>query len=323
MLGGKEPISYYAPYGATTRLDLGFVKKRPINYISPALAFLLPWTMFCFIFGVLTFPIHFNMDRLVAVYVVASLFLILCIGTWAWVEREARRRQSFTNPTWCPFLFVCLLFAWIVGLILGSINYAVLMKPYMQLMTMNRYTDVDPLLMRGGQLQDAGIVQFVNDSKVDISKAMGFRNYDMYCVAPISVEGPSSLPPDPLAPRRGLWRQGVATTELDFWVVGKNCCNEHGRGINCPGFDVGGLSGLRLTEDSDRAFYRLAVQEAEALYGIRANHPIFFNWVHDPMPRINAGMGHAFRNYLRGVLAYGVFHLFVVVYSVVLLSQKP
>jgi len=320
MLGGKEPLSHYAPYGATTRLDLGLVKRRPINYISPFLAFLAPWTMFCFIFGVLTFPIHFNMDRLVAVYVVASLFLILCIGVWAWVEGEARRRQTFTNPTWCPFLFVCLLFAWIVGLILGSINYAVLMKPYMQIMTMNNYQDVDPLLMRGGQLQDAGLVRFVNNSKIDISKAMGFRNYDMYCVAPISVEGPSQAS-DPLAP--GLLNQGVATTELDFWVVGKNCCNEHGRGINCQGFDVGGLSGMRLTDDSDRAFYRLAVQEAEALYGIRANHPIFFNWVRDPMRGINEGKEHAFRNYLRGVLAYGVFQLFVVVYSVILLAQKP
>lgn len=320
MFGGKESVSHYnaawpngpglragAPHGTIATLDLGFVKRRPLNYFSPIMAFLIPWIMFCLMLGLLSFPIHFENGGLINILVVVSLVMIILVGLWTYVEKEARRQHPFTNPSWFPFIFVSLSLAWILGVILGSVNYMVLLKPYMQTMTMNTYNNINPLLMRGEQLQDAGIVSFGNNSKIDISKAMGFKNYDMYCVAPISLEAPIE------ARERGA-------TRLDFWAVDKNCCTSQGKQFKCEMFDIGGLSGVRLNSDIDRPFYRLAVQEAEALYGIKAKHPIFFHWMRNPLKNVEHKRTKAFKNFLRGVLAYGVFQLFLVALAIIRLS---
>ena len=39
---------------------------------------------------------------------------------------------------------------------------------------------------------------------------------------------------------------------------------------------------VRLTNDEDHPYYRLAVQQAEVKFGIKAVHPLFFTWSRDP-----------------------------------------
>lgn len=43
-------------------------------------------------------------------------------------------------------------------------------------------------------------------------------------------------------------------------------------------------------DEDQHHFYQLAVQQAEAAYGITAAHPVFFHWTQDPLKDIQMYM---------------------------------
>merc|ERR1719265_860036 len=140
------------------------------------------------------------------------------------------------------------------------------MQQFYDTSNLNTYTFVDPVLMRGQQVMDAGRITFVSDVHLVNKYAMSFTNEKTYCVAPLSsntADGNSPL------------------AHYDFWAVGTNCCSDTSADFRCGDYDKNVNQGLRVMEDENRNFYRLAVQQAESAYGISAIHPIFVTFTGD------------------------------------------
>merc|ERR1719237_1068493 len=155
---------------------------------------------------------------------------------------------------------------------------------------------------------DSGIVTFAEGTHIDRSKSMSFKSDRVYCVAPITL--------------------GTQTSPVyDFWAVGVDCCSDgvqpdlaQGGTANpvstCPGWNERNMhSGMRLMDSSARAFYRQAVQQAEAAHKIRAFHPLFFTWVLDGHAELDAMRHQATSQCVMWVVGYFLFQCFLVAIS--------
>merc|ERR1740123_2703950 len=155
---------------------------------------------------------------------------------------------------------------------------------------------------------DAGRVVFSPGSSLDVSKAMGFRNEDTYCVAPVasgSVQGHAPL------------------ASYDFWAVGKNCCSGSAGDFRCGWYDAKrARGGVRMVRDEDRAFYRLAVQQAQSTFQIKSVHPLFFHWVEDPNAEIERDRLNGYRFVLIGMFGFFGFQMTLVTFFALFLSRK-
>lgn len=80
-----------------------------------------------------------------------------------------------------------------------------------------------------------------------------------------------------------ITRGNTTLASYDFWAVGKDCCHSSTADFKCGDFDANDKvkGGLRAISEHDRAFYALAVKQAEALYHIKAVSPLFFHRVKD------------------------------------------
>merc|ERR1719440_1121999 len=113
------------------------------------------------------------------------------------------------------FLTATSLIAWILGYLAGGSNYTSYMRPYYDINNLNVYPNVDPSKYGGTQLMDAGMIQFTKGSGVRVEKSIGFKNDNVYCVAPIVAHA------------------NQTQTTFDFWAVGMNCCSGHMPDFHC------------------------------------------------------------------------------------------
>jgi hypothetical protein len=147
---------------------------------------------------------------------------------------------------------------------LGEYNYYANLVPMNTMMDLATVTGVDPAMTPGKAYLDASVIKFTKGTMVNQKLSMGYKNGEVYCVAPITI--------------------GAAPfASYDFWAVGIGCCNPFGGQFWCgaSGSTVAN-TGLRLMDDRERPYYRLAVQQATAEYGIHVSQPIFLNWALDP-----------------------------------------
>lgn len=261
-----------------------------------------PWVLFVSIFALLSFRARFLYPTFCHVLALLALLGILAGLVYA----GERRKKNAGDGTWYFFLFGACALAWILAFGLGNGNFYINTLDYYEFTNLNSYVSVDPFLSRGSMLMDAGRVVFTEDAFLDVRKSMGFKDVQTFCVAPIVSRNASRASPQ----------------TLDLWAVGKGCCSGSQADFHCPYFqDPTTHGGLRLLGDEDRPFYRLAVQQAEARYGLKAEHPVFFTWTHDPFAEVLELYQSAARWFLMGVFSHLLLQVFLVVVAAMVFAR--
>lgn len=295
-----------APYNFDPSYGGGMMKPaRPragVNGVGILVSFLVPWFLFMFIFTVQSFSIHYDNPNLAHMVTMLAMLVVGVLGYSALVSW--RRRQSGEDAAnWTCFLFLTATIAFLLALSAGSYNFSHNMTPFYDVNNLNVYPSVDPATSRGQQFMDAGRFVFTPDSRLDLQHSVGFKNLDTYCVSPI-ISGDGTM------------------ESYDFWAVGVNCCSGHVADFACGEFNnPRAQSGLRLMRDDLRSFFRLAVQQAEASYNIKAAHPIFVYWMQDPIAEINAYQDDGCKFYLTGVFCHLAFQAFCTAAAVFVFSK--
>jgi len=150
-------------------------------------------------------------------------------------------------------------------------NYFRLYEEYYRLQA---YDNVDPYMVSGTRLQDAGLVVFNTSSGVDRSKASCIVNGHTYCVAPII--------------RGGVVNPGVSQSNSgaqDLFMAGIDCCNCPVTDFRCGDWDdsSGKLGGMRLLDKANSRMFRLAAEKWMANYDKVIAHGVFFEWANEPI----------------------------------------
>jgi len=288
-------------------------QRQRISVRSAGLCLFGPWLFFCLVYALRSFRLRFEQPLACRALTAACGLVVLALGCAAAAAAVQRLRGRRREPSWVVFAFLTTLAAYAMGLILGDLNYSTNLHWYYSTTTLNQYRDVNPSrgpgqqFTPGQQFMDAGLVYFSENATLDLSRSMGFRDQDTYCVAPITVKDAGVVLP---------------LEVYDFWAVGLNCCSGHAPDFHCGEYsNPKAKAGLRLMTDSLRPYYRLAVQQAEAAYDIHAGHPIFFEWLQDPTSEINAYEDAATKYLLVGILGYLAFQLVLVAAAVIAFSR--
>jgi hypothetical protein len=273
-------------------------KRRRMNLVAVCINIFLPWFLFSAIYAIMSFTFHYQHPTLCWLLVFGGFGLAIATGYLAY-----RAKTSDRDPVWYTYAALAFFLAVCLAAVFGDMNFWYNMQPFYDIENLNTYPSVNPAREKGQQLMDAGRIYFADGTGLDMKRAMGFKNLDLYCVAPI-VNGQDQL------------------ASYDFWAVGINCCSGVSSDFRCGEFNnPHARSGLRLMRDDQRPFFRLAVQQAEAAYNLKATHPLFFYWMQDPVAEMNSYRDDGFKYYLLGIFTYFAFNLFCVACAVVGFSK--
>jgi hypothetical protein len=272
-------VKSYGTHGnSLAKHGIAYARERQLNHRIALLSVIVPLVFFAALYAVMSFSIHYSQPLLT--YGVVGLAALVVLAT-AWLAaREVNRSFSghcYVNPYWYTVAAVSMLVAFVLALIAGSTNYWINIRPYNQIDSLTFYQAINPVTATGAQLMDAGKITFTEDAKVDVTRFMGFKNDQQYCVAPIVG---SSSP---------------STNMQDLWAIGLNCCEkdfEYGEYANAKAH-----GGLRLVRSDQAEFFRLAVKQAEAAYSLHAAQPTFFYWVQDPVAELSSYADDAVKLY--------------------------
>jgi len=276
-------------------------RKQRMNMTPLIFCFFVPWVIFSATFCALSTDLLAKAPGTAWLIVVICAVLTLVEGGFAH-RTKMRQDPAQRSPNWHLILCVSMTVAFILGLILGGVNFASTYAATQSIDKLNVYDKLDVAHTTGGMVMDAGKVTFDKDNVVNIPQAMQFKDDKTYCVAPIQTFITASQP----HPNHNL--------NNDFWAVGVDCCTPQ---FHCGGFNKRELFGTRSVDEHAHKFFRLAVQKAEAKFGTIARHPLFFDLREDSVS-FNATKS---RHLLMGFLFFAFFQAVVVLFSAVYLTR--
>jgi len=262
-----------------------------MNVVPMLLNILVPWGIFTFLCGLCSSWLMYAQPGFV------WIIILLVFAGWGWsINNALRARRNDPDPTWYSYLALFVGIALVAGTLCGLMIFEELTRPYFALRDLKTIKNLDVGRELGQNVMDAGVVHFAKGTALDGLKSWHFKNGQLYCVAPLVMNNtqPSSQ-------------------SYDFWAVGTECCSASTSDFRCGGWSMADAAGaLRLTSDGDVPFYRLAVKQAETLYGIVATHPIFFKFSVDPVGEVNLYKALSYKYFMFMVSCAFVFSLFFV-----------
>lgn len=297
------------PYQHQQVHSQGKPHRQRINVLPILLCLLVPWGLFTVMLYARAFEMHYNNAWMVTAITFAAMAFVVCLA-FLMVERVfVQRTTGMRDPSWLGFLFLTSLLAVVLGTAIGEYNFQVNMQPYYDVTQLKTYLDVDPVSARGQALMDAGRVVFQEGAHLDLGRSMGFKHGDVYCVAPITSGS--------------LQGQSTRLAQYDFWAIGKNCCDgSKGGDFHCNwSADHHARGGLRLLNEEERPYFRLAVQQAEATFNIKALHPVFLYWMYNPLEETDSYEVSGRKLFWVGCMGFFVAQSFFVLLAVYFISK--
>lgn len=294
-----------AAYGSTSSPPKVSLRRLSrLNFCALAGSLLLPWSIFAVVFATTSFTMHYQHPQLCWFIVILALLLVAAWGLATLMVIGRRKTDdNSAEATWYVFVTMTLLLGWLLGFSLGCANFWGNMQPYYDVTNLNVYPGVDPAKAHGQELLDAGRIMFTPTSVPDVSKSSSFKSVDEYCVAPITSSA------EPLA-------------SYDFWAVGRNCCSSSQLDFHCGHYtNSRAHAGVRLMDNSQWEYFRLAVRQAEAEHKITARTPLFFEWVEDPIGEMKFLQDTGLKYYIFGALMFFALQFFLVVVSAIGFAQ--
>jgi len=237
-----------------------------------------PWFLFWAVYSATVGWLH-KYWPIITWTIVVFAWVFVVVTTLAY--RKAARRGKAYDAIWGLFLTLSLAISIIAGTMIGNSEYETYWHSFYDFQALESYVNINPMVDYGKAYMDGGQYYFKEGSHVDVTRVVAFKNYDIYCIAPIvrqalEDEGKkrSGKPPLNLGP----------SGTIDWFAVGVNCCKPDGEDWTCsPG---NARSGLRVLEEDHRPFYNMAATMWKTKYDMPAKNPIFVEFMVDPLAKI-------------------------------------
>jgi hypothetical protein len=236
---------------------------------------IVAWVVFsvvCLLFGL---SYHDSSVEIWTLLTLGFVTLTLIMGqSWRTWHESSASRVGFLVSSW-------MLLALVLGTCVGLFSYDCCIREYWQSQMLEARGNVLPS-EPAGAYGNAGEIVFADEARIDPSKAVGYKDTNVYCVAPIASDVPMDT--------------------VQFWAVGLDCCGARGTFVCDDAWNPKARSGVVVRNHSEwasedvREHYKKAVKLAEVTYAIAsAEDPIFVRWVSNPQQvELNiwrAGMG--------------------------------
>jgi Ca2+/Na+ antiporter len=261
-------------------------RRHRVNCVPILGAIFLPWIVFLGVYLLIAFQVHYIAPISTNVAMACLLGLVIHYARWSYQLYRGGNDWFFHIYLSAGFLLVILL-SWA----LADYQFWHWLQPAFNAEHMATYVNVDPstettrsgvvVATPGKRYQDAGRIFFSSDTVLDFNKSMSFKLGKLYCVTPI------------------VNKNCKKNCGYDFWAVGIDCCSEDAADFRCGEYrNPKAKAGIRAMYEWERPFYRLAVLEAEGVHDIMSKHPMFFQWVQDPIATVHRWQNIGYKRFI-------------------------